>query len=161
MNKKLGIVCIVLFIMIILLEILPSGAVLNFAKPPSEGGGTTRVTTSYFDLLPFGYANFGPLLTAVLSCASLILSIANFLTKNSRLLQLLFVCNIVAVVTSLMPLFLGTAYFSVIGVCISVLLTVNAILIRIYKKTLQKGDCYDEIIARNKNGREFKSGICR
>ena len=49
----------------LILEILPYGAVCNFANPEGEAW---RRTYSYFDLTPFGYANFAPLLTAFLTC---------------------------------------------------------------------------------------------
>ena len=52
----------------LILEILPYGAVCVFAPSPTE---TVRETFSYFDPLPFGYANFAPLLTAITTCAVL------------------------------------------------------------------------------------------
>lgn len=48
------------------LELLPYGAVCNFANPD---GKPWRRTYSYFDLTPFGYANFAPFLTAELGDA--------------------------------------------------------------------------------------------
>lgn len=50
------------------LELLPYGVVLNFANPEGE---PWRRTYSYFSLTPFGYANFGPFITAILTCALL------------------------------------------------------------------------------------------
>ena len=49
-------------IVTLILEILPYGAVCNFANPE---GKPWRMTFSYFDLTPFGYANFAPFLTAI------------------------------------------------------------------------------------------------
>lgn len=57
--KKLKFLHLAVIIGIIVLEILPFGAVCNFAKAPEAGGGVYRKTFSYFDLTPFGYANFG------------------------------------------------------------------------------------------------------
>ena len=54
---------------ILILELLPYGAVCIYATP----GATCRSTYSYFDLIPFGYANFAPLITAVLTCVILVL----------------------------------------------------------------------------------------
>ena len=64
------VVLLLLSVVIILLEILPFGAVLNFA---TDSGETIRETFSYFSLVPFGYANFGPFLTSLLSSALLLL----------------------------------------------------------------------------------------
>ena len=48
----------------LILEILPYGAVCNFANPDGE---PWRYTYSYFDLTPFGYANFAPFIVALLT----------------------------------------------------------------------------------------------
>ena len=48
----------------IVLEALPMGAVCTFAISPTE---RVRETFSYFSLIPFGYANFAPLITAILT----------------------------------------------------------------------------------------------
>ena len=48
----------------LVLELLPWGAVCNFANP---NGAPWRRTFSYFSLIPFGYANVGPFLTGVLT----------------------------------------------------------------------------------------------
>ena len=46
----------------LVLEALPYGAVLQFARPAAA---PLRELYSYFDLTPFGYANFAPLFTAL------------------------------------------------------------------------------------------------
>lgn len=51
----------------LILEILPFGAVCNFAVSPER---TQRKTFSYFSLVPYGYANFTPFITAVITCAA-------------------------------------------------------------------------------------------
>ncbi|MBQ8880024.1 MAG: hypothetical protein IJY69_04200 [Clostridia bacterium] len=61
--KKRGRFLILPFFTLIL-EALPYGAVMYFAN---MGGKSIRSTYSYFDLPPFGYANFSPLLTAVIT----------------------------------------------------------------------------------------------
>jgi hypothetical protein len=67
--------CLILPILTLILEILPYGAVLNFMLPSADGTsvGHFRKLYSYFDRTPFGYANFAPLITAVLSCIVLLL----------------------------------------------------------------------------------------
>ena len=61
---------LVLPIISLILEALPYGAVCIFASSPTE---KHRETFSYFDLTPFGYANFAPLLTAFITCLVFIL----------------------------------------------------------------------------------------
>ena len=53
----------------LILEILPYGAVCNFATETRR----IRELYSYFDLTPYGYANFAPFLTALLTCIILVL----------------------------------------------------------------------------------------
>ena len=48
----------------IVLELLPLGAVCIFATSPTE---RVKETFSYYSLTPFGYANFAPLITAILT----------------------------------------------------------------------------------------------
>lgn len=48
--------------LILLLELLPWGVALNFARAPEEGAAVRiRQLYSCFDLTPFDYANFAPL----------------------------------------------------------------------------------------------------
>lgn len=107
----------------IVIEALPSSAVLIFA-----GDGTSfRETFSYFSLTPFGYANFGPLLTAVLTSVILVLSLVG-LFRDKNFLKAIRGLSIAAIVTSLMPLMFGTAYFTVNAVMITVMLAGAALV---------------------------------
>ncbi|MBQ8558938.1 MAG: hypothetical protein IJ439_03015 [Tyzzerella sp.] len=63
-----------------ILELLPVGVVLNFANPEGE---PWRRTYSYFSLTPVGYANFGPFITAVLTC-DLLVQVAIYLFKPCK-----------------------------------------------------------------------------
>lgn len=96
----------------LILEILPYGAVCNFASAPNE---IHRETFSYFDLVPFGYANFAPFITAVLTCAILVILTIYCITGRHGIAaaarNLLIVCTAI----SLCPLLFGIDYFSVIG----------------------------------------------
>lgn len=67
--KKRAYTLLILPVVAIVLEALPYGAVLNFA----DESQTYRETFSYFSLTPYGYANFGPLIAAVLTCVALLL----------------------------------------------------------------------------------------
>lgn len=103
----------------VVLELLPNGAVLNFANPE---GDCYRYAYPYFSLTPFGYANFGPFLTSLLTCALLVLAVIHGWKQSRRLDTAIRIVSIAAVVTSLMPLLFGLRSFTVIGAAISVLL---------------------------------------
>ena len=103
----------------LILELLPYGVVLNFANPDGE---PWRRTYSYFSLTPYGYANFGPFITAILTCVLLVL-VAIYLFKPRKGLNTA-ILNVsgFATAASLMPLMFGFDYITVIGVIITVLL---------------------------------------
>lgn len=109
---------------VIVLELLPYGAVLHFAN---GFGGTIRETFSYFSFIPFGYANFGPLCTAVLSCLLLGLAAVYLLSGKGR--PILRIVSVAAFAVSLTPLLLSLSSFSVCGGAISVLLGAEALLL--------------------------------
>lgn len=109
----------------VILEALPYGAVLNFAPGPGE---TIRQTFSYFSLIPFGYANFGPFMTAALTCVILLLAVINIFADNRRLCKTTAVFSAVAFIISLMPLMFGLDYFTVIGAAISAILAAEFFL---------------------------------
>ena len=110
--KKKGLLYLILPVITVILELLPYGAVCNFANPE---GDPWRETFSYFDLTPFGYANFTPLLTAVITCIVLALLIIYALSGKRG--WALSARNILAmgVVVSLGPLMFGISYFSLVG----------------------------------------------
>ncbi len=126
----------VLFLMLsavaIVLEVLPFGAVCNFATP--EKAEPIRKTYSYFDLTPYGYANFGPFLTAICTVALLITAILFLFREGKGLLFALRFVSLAATLFSLMPLMLGYHYYSVLGGVITLmhaLLSVAAMKTRI------------------------------
>lgn len=109
----------VLSLAVLILELLPRGVILRFANPERDQWVHRY---SYFDLTPFGYANIGPFITAILTCV-LILLIAFFWFKSYRSLDLaITIISGVAVVTSLLPIMFGFSYLTTIGVIITVLL---------------------------------------
>jgi len=110
---------------LLVLELLPFGAVLNFASP--EEPTPVRKTFSYFSLTPFGYANFGPFLTALLTVA-LVLAVLAWLWRGKGLLAVR-VLSITATATSLLPLLLGASYMSALGSAIAVLLALQTVLV--------------------------------
>lgn len=68
MKKRLPL--LLLPVLALILEALPYGAVLQFGRPAAA---PLRELYSYFDLTPFGYANFAPLFTALGTCVLLVL----------------------------------------------------------------------------------------
>ena len=103
---------LVLPIITLILEVLPYGAVCIFASSPTD---RIRETFSYFDLTPFGYANFAPLFTAIITCLVFILLLVYCMKGNTRFAIKAKNILCVALVMSLGPLVFGIAYFSVVG----------------------------------------------
>lgn len=132
-NKKKIYIAILLSIITIILETLPWGAILIFKRPTSTGSvATLRETYSYFSLEPMGWFNWGPFVTAILTCVLLALLLIYCFTRKMILFKLSQIICIVALFFSLLPLlFFGIGHISIIGVLISVvLLTQYIILIR-------------------------------
>ncbi len=129
MKKRL--LCLILPIVTLILEILPYGAALNFMLPSVDGTtvGHFRELYSYFDLMPFGYANFAPLITAVITCIILLLLVLYCITGKQRLAiaarNILCVCAVI----SLGPLTLGIRFFSVVGALITISLVAELLLL--------------------------------
>lgn len=101
------------------LELLPNGVILRFANPEGE---PWRSTYSYFSLMPFGYANFGPFIAAILTVVLLVLVVIYLLRPRKRLDIALMNVSGFATAASLMPLMFGIEYITVIGVIITLLL---------------------------------------
>ena len=117
---------LVLPIITIILELLPFGAVCIFAPSPTD---RVKETFSYFDLTPFGYANFASLLTAIISCLIFVLLLIYCIKGNVgtaiKAKHLLFV----GVILSLGPLVYGLDYFSIVGTLITVSLIAEWLLL--------------------------------
>lgn len=116
-KRKQPIILVAVLIVILVLEVLPYGAVLHFANPEGE---PFRETFSYFDLTPYGYANFGPFITAMLTCVLLVLSVINLFVDKGRIKKTIKIISLVALIASLMPLLVNS--YSIIGGAISILL---------------------------------------
>lgn len=133
--RKRRILILLLPIITIVLQILPYGAVLNFGNPD---GPAWRVTFSYFSLVPFGYANFAPLLTAIATCVIFALLIVYCFTDKHGIVIITKVLLLVAAVLSLCPLVYGISYFSVVGVLITVSLVAELVLLHFWVKRTQE-----------------------
>ena len=128
MKKKLIMLCTTLIALV--LEILPYGAICNFANPE---GKPWRRTYSYFDLTPFGYANFAPFIVALLTCVLIILIVVSLVSKKEMKAPILAV-SAIATVLSLAPLLYGIRFFSVVGALISVALAITTVIAFIKEK---------------------------
>ena len=118
--KKRAYTLLILPVVAIVLEALPYGAVLNFA----DESQTYRETFSYFSLTPYGYANFGLLIAAVLTCVALLLVIILLAKKEEKLCMGIAVLSGLAA-ASLMGNVMG---FSVVGLLITLVLLGQCVL---------------------------------
>ena len=125
MKKRL--LYLILPIITLILEILPHGAVCNFANPEGE---PWRRTFSYFDLTPFGYANFTPLLTAIITCLIFVLLVIYCIKGNVRTAIRAKNILCVAVVMSLGSLVFGITYFSLAAGLITLSLVAELLLLQ-------------------------------
>ena len=122
---------------VLMLAALPQGVEMRFMAPPDEDIPYYVTYAPYFSLLPFGYANFGPLFTAVLTAVAFILSVIRLFLISRRLSSAVFVLSIIAVITSVMPLLFGA--FTLIGGAITALLALTGTLAGMFHK-LMKGE---------------------
>ena len=113
----------------IVLELLPFGAVCIFATSPTE---RVKETFSYFSLTPFGYANFAPLITAILTVVVLLLSLISL--KKDSVFNTLFVLSIITAIISLMPLMYGLNNYSLVGALITIALVTESIFVKAQQK---------------------------
>ena len=127
MKKKIIMLCLAL--VTLMLEILPYGAVCNFANPDGE---PWRRTYSYFDLTPFGYANFSPFIVALLTCIFVALIVISIATKKQMRMPIL-VISAITTILSMAPLLFGISFFSIVGVLITITLAINT-FIAFFKK---------------------------
>lgn len=136
MKKRL--LYLLLPIVTLILEILPYGAVCNFMRPATTDGvpaGHFRELYSYFDLTPFGYANFAPLITAILTVIVILFLVLYGFTGRQPLARMAKNTVLVCAVISFGPLLLGIHFLSVVGVMISLSLIGEYLLLRRLIKT--------------------------
>ena len=110
----------------IILEILPNGVVLWWARPD---GDPRPSYYSYFNPLPYGMANFSPLITAGLTVIITILTIIAIIlgSKHTKFRNALFICLIVTTTISMCPVLYGFKYVTLIGVFITIALGISAV----------------------------------
>ena len=122
MKKKLIMLCTTLIALV--LELLPYGAVCNFANPE---GDPWRRTYSYFDLTPFGYANFAPFIVALLTCALTVMIVVSLVSKKPIRTPILTV-SAIATVLSLAPVLDGISFVSLVAAFISGALALTTVV---------------------------------
>lgn len=126
--KRNGHLGIVLSAAAVALELLPWGAVCVFAGAPDSAESYIRVRYSYFDPLPFGYANFAPLITAVTSVVILVMWMLGIVFEaRKRYFRAVLAISIFAFLTSLAPALLGFRYCTVVGFLIAAVRFVSLI----------------------------------
>jgi hypothetical protein len=101
------------------LECHPAGVVMYFMN---ANGPDFQDTCSYFNLIPFGYGQCGPLLTALLTCVLIILSIIFIFCFREGIRKVIFSLSIAAVFTSLFQLMLGLRWFTRINAAVTALM---------------------------------------
>ena len=116
MKKK--VIMLFLTLTALVLEILPYGAICNFANPEGE---PFRLTYSYFSLTPFGYANFSPFIVAILTCVLMGILLIS-ITVKKQIEKPILIISSVATVLSFAPLLYGIQFFSIVGAFISITL---------------------------------------
>ncbi len=128
-NRAIYLVSLILQAAALVFEILPLGAVLVFAAP--DPASTVRQIYSYFSVIPFGYANFTPSLTGLLTVTVFLLGIIGLCRfyKATKCRNAAFICGIIAAIFSLLPLvFYGSQYMTVASYVITALLLLSLCL---------------------------------
>lgn len=115
----------------LILECFPYSVTLKFADGPNS---TYTEAYSYFSLTPFGYATFGPLPAAVLTCVVILLTLIYIFRPNTGLKSTVGVLSIVAAVLSISPIIFGFDFITVIGVIVTLLLIAEGILFILPRK---------------------------
>lgn len=129
MRKK--ILPIILPLAAIVLETLPTGTVMYFGNPSGE---PFRQTFSYFDPIHWGYADFAPNLTALLTCVLFVLAVANAFIHRKRPARAMTAVALLATVFSLLTFVFGGVTF--IGAGVSVLLSLATVLSVVNQKNI-------------------------
>ena len=124
MKKNILALCTTIFALI--LEMTPYGAVLYFGMPDRD---PVRKTFSYFSLVPYGYAVFFPLLTAILTVLLIVFLILSFIKKSEKIKNTAFYLSFVGTIFSLLPLVYGIRYFSLVGAGISLFLGITSVFL--------------------------------
>ena len=128
-KRKKPFVLLAITVMILILEIIPYGAILEFAHmSPELTLGYYEEHFSYFYPIMYGYGHFGPLLTAVLTCLLVVVTVISVFLENRAVRIALRVMSVLTLLCSLTPMLTGC--YSPVGMTISALLLVTCIISR-------------------------------
>ena len=103
------------------LAVLASVIIFHALLPSSASASTTLINIEHAHqvqachFLPFGYANVGPMLTAVLSCIVLVIGVAYCASGKRALLISLLGATLFAFIFSGLPLLHGVSYYSLVA----------------------------------------------
>lgn len=126
-KRKRTFVLLAITILTLILELLPYGAVLEFAHmSPELTLGYYEEHLSYFDPIVYGYGHFGPLLTVVLTCILAVFAVVAVFFENRAVRIALRVVSVLTLLFSLTPMLTGC--YSPVGMAISALLLVTCII---------------------------------
>ena len=126
-KRKRTFVLLAIAITILSLELLPYGAVLEFAHmSPDLTLSYYEQHFSYFDPMVYGHGHFGPLITAVLTCMLAVITVIAVFFENRAVRITLRAVSVLTLLCSLTPMLTGC--YSPVGMAISVLLLVTCII---------------------------------
>lgn len=126
-RRKRSFFLLAITILTLILELLPYGAVLEFAHmSPELTLGYYEEHFSYFDPIMYGYGHFGPLLTAVSTCILAVFAVVAVFLEGRAVQIALRVASLLTLLFSLTPLLTGC--YSLVSGAISALLLVTCII---------------------------------
>lgn len=120
----------------LVLELLPKGVMMQFAVPPGEP--PIIEYHPYFSLFPFGYGNFAPFLTALVTLAVFVMLAVYCKNGNYNLINLSggFLC--VGVLFSVIPFVLfGIKTLTLVGAFITLSLAAGLLVLLFTKKSAE------------------------
>lgn len=120
----------IILALVLILELLPCGAVVSYVIP--EIGPTTK-TSSCFSLIPFRKGNVFPLITAILTCMMIVLSLVHLIKPISNIVLIWKTVSFVSVFISIAPV--KYLLYSWGSGAISALLIAEYLVIRKYSET--------------------------
>lgn len=138
MKRYLSWLIILTLAAVLVLACLPEGVEMHFMAPPEEDVPYYVSFAPYFSLLPYGYGNFGPLITAVLAAIAFVLSVIRLFCGSRKILSVVFILSIIAAVVSVTPMIFGS--YTLIGGFITVMLAVLVALTGALLKLTKGGE---------------------
>ena len=126
-KRKRSFFLLAMTILTLILELLPYGAVLEFAHmSPELTLGYYEEHFSYFDPMVYGHGHFGPLITAGLTCILASITVLSIFFEGRAVRIALRVVSVLTLLCSLTPMLTGC--YSPVGMAISALLLVTCII---------------------------------